>query len=211
MELIGVLAWVSWNTFLAIVPVVLANIIVWLAGLPKRKILKVPVAMLGLVWLAFLPNTCYLLTEWRHFLFTLDGTDLYLQARIDSAMTLRLMLHTVFYFCYSGVGVLTFTLAIRPIARLAKQKGANLWVYTIPLFLMLSIGVYLGLVLRYNSWDLISRPGEVWESVKTLSRRPALSAFIIVFGGFLWLAYTAVDIWIDGLIIRWRHLKASRS
>ncbi len=32
--------------------------------------------------------------------------------------------------------------------------------------------------------------------------RPKLAAFILAFGGFLWVAYEAIDIWIDGLKLR---------
>jgi len=195
--------WVSWNTFLALIPVALAYTVAWIGRLSRRGlVLNILLAILALAWLAFLPNTCYLLTEWRHFLRTLDTSDLYLQSRLDSRMTLRLMTYTAFYFFYSGIGMLAFTLAIRPVARLWKADGVALWVSAVPLFIMLSIGVYLGLVLRYNTWDLVTRPGTVWASVMALTGRPRLLTFLVVFAIFLWLAYAAIDIWIDGLIAR---------
>lgn len=196
----------AWNLFLALIPVVLACIVYQTMQTEKKTpLMKFGVVVFGLVWLAFLPNTCYLLTQWRHFLDGLDATNLYLRSRFDTDTTLTLMKYTVFYFCYSGIGMLTFTLAIRPIARLARRSGATLWVYAPPFFLMLSLGVYLGLVLRYNSWDLATRPGVVWASVLEIVSRPRLSAFIAAFAGFLWLAYVAIDIWIDGLIARWNE------
>ena len=198
-------AWVIWNTFLAIAPVVLAQVISRMAGQWKRTpTLKILAALLGLGWLALLPNTCYLLTEWRHYLLTLDADNLYLRSRLDSNATLWLMIYTAFYFCYSAVGMLAFALAIRPMAQLLKSRGYTAWIWGIPFFLLMSVGVYLGLILRYNSWDLITRPSEVWNSVLELTRHPLLVRFIVVFGGFLWLAYTAIDIWIDGFIGRWK-------
>jgi len=200
--------WVAKNTFFALIPVVLAYTIYWLAGLPGRRVqllLKVPVFALGMVWLAFLPNTCYLLTEWRHFLATVGYSDLYARWQVDSDAALRLMTYTFFYLCYSGMGVLTFTLAVRPIARLMKKSGATMWIWATPFFALMSVGVYLGLVLRFNSWELIGRPGEIWTAVVGISARPTLSSFIIAFAGFLWVAYTAVDIWIDGFLARWRE------
>jgi uncharacterized membrane protein len=206
MRLTSAEAWVIGNTFLAFIPVVLAQLISWMAGLSRKgPLVYVPLVVAAAAWLVFLPNTCYLLTEWRHFLATLDASDLYLRARMDSAMTLRLMTYTAFYFCYSGVGMLAFTLAIRPIARLTKRYGFNKWVFGIALFVLLSAGVYLGLVLRYNSWDLIARPRKVWASVAGLLSRPKLSAFVIGFGGFLALAYMVIDIWIDGFMGRWKQ------
>lgn len=198
------LQWVLKNLFLALAPVALAQAIYWLASVrDKTLLLKIGIGALAAVWLAFLPNTCYLLTEWRHFLRGLDSTDLYLRSQFNGDMTLLLMKYTVFYFCYSGIGMLMFTLAIRPIARLGKKTGATVWVWGLPLFLMLSVGVYLGLILRYNSWDLATRPGVVWDSMVEILFRPKLSAFIVAFAGFLWLSYAAIDIWIDGFIGRW--------
>jgi len=191
--------------FLAAAPVALAQVISWTAGYWKKTpVLKLLAALLGVAWLAFLPNTCYLLTEWRHYLLTLDASNLYLQSRLDSGATLRLMLYTAFYFCYSAIGMLAFALAIRPMSRLVRLRGLSAWVAAIPLFLLLSLGVYLGLILRYNSWDLMTRPEQVWGSVLELTRHPMLVRFLVVFGAFLWLAYTAIDIWIDGFISRWR-------
>lgn len=199
--------WVLWNLFLAFVPVVMAMIICTVAEVGKNvKLSRLLIAALGVVWLAFLPNACYLLTEWRHFLFGLDGSNLYLQSQLDGGTRLRLMVYTVFYFCYSGAGMLAFTLAVRPVARLAKRRGATLWVHGIWLFLLCSLGVYLGLKPRFNSWDFAAKPGEIWGFIVAMGRDPRLISFIVAFGAFLWIAYWAIDIWIDGFTGRYREL-----
>lgn len=197
--------WVAWNIFLAVIPVVLAYTIFRLYDKRSSSLVRASMAILGLVWLAFLPNTCYLLTEWRHFLGTLDYANLYSRWQTDSDATLMLLTYTLFYMCYSGIGVFTFALAIRPVACIAKKSGATLWVWAIPLFLLMSVGVYLGLVLRFNSWELINKPGAIWASAVSVLHRPTLAAFVVLFAGFLWIAFIAVDIWIDGLVARWRH------
>ena len=200
------LAWVAWNAFLALIPVGLAQVILR-AGCrdDRRTVSKAALWMICAAWLVFLPNTCYLLTEWRHFLLTLDQSDLYLRSRMDSWMTLRLMAYTAFYFGYSAFGMLTFALAIRPVARVVREMGARIWVCAIPLFGMLSLGVYLGLIQRYNSWDLLTRPGAVWSATAEVVHHPLLTMFIVGFAGFLWLAYTAIDIWVDGFLGRWNR------
>lgn len=199
---------VIWNTFLAAIPVAMAYSIqelVMLPGTRGRGLVKTLIVIAGLVWFAFLPNTCYLLTEWRHFLEVLGYTNIHTRWQVDSAAAFELMAQTIFYIFYSGIGILTFTLAIRPIARILKCKGAAMWIWAIPFFLMMSVGVYLGLILRYNSWDLISRPGEVWMTIVEFRNKPVLLSFIMLFGGFLWLMYEAMDIWIDGLVVRWKE------
>ena len=62
---------VVWHLLLAAVPVVQASVLGWLLGAPRthRLLTRVIAVPLTLAWLVFLPNTCYLLTEWRHLLF----------------------------------------------------------------------------------------------------------------------------------------------
>ena len=196
-----------WNVFLAVIPVIFAQLIVMLAIRHNKNVLDwALITVLGIVWLAFLPNTCYLITEWRHFLTQLDIENLYVRAHLSSFITVWLMTYTALYFCYSGIGMIAFTLAIRPLARMLKEKGVITWIPGIILFTMLSIGVYLGLVHRYNSWDLLNRPSEILSSITTIANRPILTSLVIVFAAFLWLSYFAIDVWIDGFLGRWNAI-----
>lgn len=196
---------VLWNLFLAFVPVGLAYLAAWLAKSSRRNgALRAPLAVVMLAWIGFLPNSCYLLTEWRHFLLTLDGANLYLQAQAQPAMLVTLAIYTAFYFCYSAVGMLAFTLALRPLARICKHFIPNTWLAAVPLFVLLSLGVYLGLVLRDNTWDLIVRPSKVWMDIVNAGSRPRLITMIFVFGAFLWFAFLTIDVWVDAVILRWR-------
>lgn len=196
----------GWNTFLALIPVGAAYVMYCAAKKAEEnrggRYTRLSMLAAGIIWLAFLPNTCYLLTEWRHFLWLLRDTDLLHMYQLDRSVALTLMKHTFFYMCYSGIGMLTFTLSIRPIAKLMKRHGANMWLFGIPFFIMMSVGVYLGLVLRYNSWDIASHPMLVWTSVTDILRHPKLIAFLVAFSGFLWIVYLAMDIWIDGFLSR---------
>ena len=166
----------------------------------------VAAAALSIVWFVFLPNTCYLLTEWRHFLMMLDSENLFIRAlhpaQTDSVLFIKLLLGSLFYFLYSGFGMVTFAMAIRPVERAAIKRGLSIRFWGAPFFVAVSLGVYLGLILRFNSWDLATNPGHVWQSIVEIGGRPRLAAFILAFGGFLWIAYECVDVWIDGLKLR---------
>jgi uncharacterized membrane protein len=203
---------VAWNLFLAAIPVLLAQVIYRTEPRWRGRVApSMGVAILLLVWLVFLPNTCYLLTEWRHFLASLDASNLYMRSQSDHRLTLLLMLYTFFFFCYSAAGMLAFALAIRPIARLIRREGSVPWVWGTLLFLLVSMGVYLGLVIRFNSWDLVRFPGRIFADIYFVLQRPVLSAFLVTFAGMLWIAYFAIDIWIDGFVLRWRNAFGSRS
>lgn len=197
------LLWVTINLSLAFAPVLLAWVVCYLARKSKKnQVLKVPMVVFGVLWLLFLPNSCYLLTEWRHFLWGMDSSNLFVRSELNSVLRLKLMIYTIYYLCYSGIGMLAFTLAIRPIAALAKRNGATLWVHGMWLFLLTSLGVYLGLKPRFNSWDFIARPSEILAFIVEIGRHPLLSAFIVAFAGFLWLSYFGIDTWIDGFLGR---------
>ena len=191
---------------LALIPVAmgygLKNVLIkWKS--PRRY---VGATALAIIWFAFLPNTCYLLTEWRHFLAMLDSSNLFIRTlqptQTDSLLFVKLLLWSLFYFLYSAFGMVTFAMAIRPVERAAIRKGISIGLWGVPFFAAVSLGVYLGLILRLNSWDLATNPAHVWQSVMEIGGRPRLAAFILAFGGFLWIAYEFVDIWIDGLKLR---------
>ena len=190
---------VLWNGMLALIPVVIARVFTG-AFLSNRKSLKYLAApLLFIIWLAFLPNTCYLITEWRHFLIYLDTNDLFIRSKTDNVLFAELCALWFFYFLYSGFGMLTFALSIRPIEHIASKRHLATWPIAFLFFTLLSLGVYLGLILRFNSWDIVANPQTLWYSLLELGRRPRLILFIIAFGIFLWLSYKALDIWVDGI------------
>lgn len=203
---------VAWNLLLALIPVALG----WLTGRlillsRHRWWLWGAILLSGLLWLIYLPNSCYLVTELRHILASPFGSTLYARARLDSTSAITLLLYAAFYFTYSGFGMVAFALAIRPIARAIRSRGWNLLPGGILFFALMSLGVYLGLIRRYNSWDLMDRPLEIWNAVAVLSTRPGTMLFLLLFGLFLWLAYEAVDIWIDGFMLRFGRRRTAEA
>ena len=200
---------VVWNGMLAVMPVGAGYALRSVLGRRPLRVTGCILALaLGLVWFIFLPNTCYLLTEWRHYLETIDSQNLYMRANGDSVLFIKLVLGTMFYFLYSLFGMVAFAMAIRPVERAAIKRGFAVRFWALPFFAAVALGVYLGLVLRFNSWDLLRNPSMVWNAVVEVGGRPKLAAFVLAFGGFLWVAYEVLDIWIDGL--KWR-LAAGKS
>ena len=215
MTLFRPLPFVAWNLFLAIVPVALSFLIAggirrqWRARGRVTWLVWIP---LLLVWLAFLSNTCYLLTEWRHYLETITATQLFFEAAHNREAMFNLFLATGFYIFYSGCGLLTFFLAVWPLDRLARRRlGRGIWPAQAAIFTFCSLGVYLGLVHRFNTWDLLNG-SKLLEVVRTLTDAalsPVLRTLIIGFGVILWLLYFLFDIWMDGAA--WRlHARRER-
>src|SRR6185312_1670563 len=107
---------VSWNLLLAAIPVVLGWLL-YAAMLRYQQrrgaAMGVCAGVLFLLWLLFVPNSCYLATEWRHFLAHVANGGLGRDAKFD----LELVTQIVLYCLYSGVGVGLFVAAIRPVER----------------------------------------------------------------------------------------------
>lgn len=207
---------VLWNLFLALVPVLLSFVIARSLRRQWRAHGTITWAVWGpllLVWLAFLPNTCYLLTEWRHYLETVTQTQVFALAHQSREAVFDFFLETGFYVFYSGTGLLTLFLAVWPLDRLARHRlGRWEWPAQGLVFLVCALGVYLGLVNRFNSWDLAHADGlrAVGNSVQEVAARPLLIALIGGFGLILWLLYVLFDIWMDGAALRLHNRRVRR-
>ena len=204
-----------WNLFLAAIPVALAFRIA--RGIrrdidttrPLRWHLWLPLLTL---WLAFLPNTCYLLTEWRHYLGFVYTSSFYPRVfqhgYYNAGPTIKLAAITCVYIIYSSVGLLALFLSVWPLKRLAQTHWKHLAQLGQPIvFVLCALGVYLGLVNRFNSWDLI-HPSRVFAILQTLSdifAHPIVVAMILIFGAVLWLLYTLFDIFMDGAALRFHQ------
>jgi uncharacterized membrane protein len=209
---------VLWNLFLAVIPVALAFVIA--RGVRRERAATGTVQWLlwgplALVWLLFLPNSCYLLTEWRHYLTTLTQSPLFAQARRGGDGRIDFFLVTGFYLVYSGVGLLAFFLAVWPLDRLTRVRLGWFGAVLRPLiFPLCALGVYLGLMRgRFNSWDLVngSRLSDLLAVTAQVFQRPDLLGLILLFGAVLWLFYAAFDIWMDGWAWRLSRRHARRA
>ncbi len=200
---------VLWNVFLAVLPLFFALTLTEVVERYRKAGKSCPVALwlpLGLLWFAFLPNACYLLTEWRHFLFEAFPNTL---RNFEGREALIVVgKQGLFFLLYSLTGSICFTLAIRPVERLVRKAGHNPLLWAIPFFFLSALGVYLGLFIRLNTWDILQRPQSVLQiAFQTLSD-PQLFKAIIVFGVMLFLLYSVLDVFLDGLALRLhrRHL-----
>ncbi len=205
--------WTAWNIILALVPVAAAYF--WSYGATwfrfrRRRIAWLLWAPVALIWFAFLPNTCYLLTEWRHFLWDPQFTHVRNPYAPTRAEMLSVATWALFYLLYSGVGMLCFALAIRPVARMLRRTHVHPLAVGVPFFFLTSLGVYMGLIERLHSWDIVSRPGPVMRVATHAMTHPRLLQAIIVFAVLLWLMYIGVDIWIDGVAARLRLTHGAR-
>lgn len=166
-----------WNLLLAWMPVVMA----WMAGRWRHY---GPLLLLhSALWLLFLPNAPYLLTDLIH-LGRGGGFSLWYDL---------LMLLT---FALTGLFLGFFSLSLMQDLVTAWLGAAAGWLFAATVLALSSFGVYLGRFLRWNSWDLLTNPQWLLRDVLALVRNPLLHwqpwAFILLLTLMLGLAYVAL-------------------
>jgi uncharacterized membrane protein len=163
-----------WNLTLAWVPFVVALL---LLGGYRRRHPALELVALGLAWLVFLPNAPYVLTDFIHL-----GSE---HRLFDS------ILLGSFAFTALALGFASLLVVQLVVTRAAGALAG--WLLALSALFLSSVGVYLGRVLRLNSWDVLQRP----RLLATLARarledplgHPYLFAFVLGVCGFLVVTY----------------------
>lgn len=128
-------------------------------------ILALGIGLLGIgAWLLLLPNAGYLITELNFSHRTVDEKEVPLWYDIISILSLAMS--GVLNTCLNVL--LLQSLYIILFNQITHISTWNLvsWVITFILFLLVSMGIYLGRYIRFYSWDLL-HPGEFIK--KTIS------------------------------------------
>lgn len=162
-----------WNLFLAWIPFLIAQQM----KLQQRKWIHYT---LFLCWLPFLPNAPYIVTDLVH-LHHYNGQTLY-----------WFDMFLIFSFAWNGLilGFLSLN-RIHSVLNHYFSKPVS-WMLVFVLIYLCGYGVYLGRFDRYNSWDIISNPVQLFSSIYYDYRHPMhnldalgfslmISTFIMIF------------------------------
>lgn len=163
----------AWNLFLALVPVGAA---VGVQGLAGRGPSRWTPALL-LVWLLFLPNAPYIVTDATHLTWGV-GTPPWLDVLVFAA--------------FAWAGLLAGFLALHVVHRLAEARwGAVVaWAGAACVVVACSAAIFVGRYAQWNSWDLLIRPHAVADS---FAGRPGTAiGLTVAYSAFLLAAYVAV-------------------
>jgi uncharacterized membrane protein len=131
------------NLFLAWVPYGLSL----LAAVIKRvRPTLWPVQLLlGFTWLVFFPNAPYLLTDFYHLGW---------RPPVPLWYDIGLIIVFAFTGCFLAIA------SLRAMHTLVEQSLGKLlgWLFSLIALVMAGMGVYLGRIERWNSWDLVVHP-----------------------------------------------------
>jgi len=164
-----------WNVFLAVIPYVITII------LSERKRESKFVMLIAFVaWLAFLPNAPYIITDLFH-LSRSSFKTIWIDTLVISAFAITGML--LFYFSL-------FKMKDLLLIFFSRKKCKAIILVTI---FLSAFGVYIGRFLRYNSWEILSDPLQLFKDILNMIIHPIENKdvwlFTVSFGLFLWLGY----------------------
>ncbi len=133
-----------WNLLLAWVPLVLALVIYDRYRIGVRFFRLAPWAVL---WLLFLPNAPYMMTDFVH---------------LTPGRVAPLWFDGVLLSAFGWTGLLLGFVSIYLMHAVVRDRfsGREAWFSVVGVFALASVGVYLGRVKRWNSWDLLVKPGK---------------------------------------------------
>jgi uncharacterized membrane protein len=135
-----------WNLFLAWIPLFISN------QFKKNYQNRVWNVVCFIGWLLFFPNALYLVTDLVHLRERFDAPEWFDIILLFSAVMNGLML---------GYASLMQTDTF--LRKYFSDKKVNLII--LGCFFISSFGVYLGRFLRWNSWDVITKPGSLINDV----------------------------------------------
>jgi len=173
--------WILWNLFLAFIPLALSF---WLF---RRKTLKRRSLLWWvtlIVFVAFLPNAPYMLTDIIHLI---RGT------RAGYAVWVIALIFIPLHLIAILSGFEAYVMSLINQGNYLKRQGAGQFVLwsEVAAHALCAIGIYLGRFIRFNSWDLVTDPRDVLTiTVNTLTSKQPLLTIIITFTGlavFYWV------------------------
>lgn len=147
-----------WNLFLAFIPWAISTVLVIS---PRLRRIKVISFGLMISWVAFFPNAPYILTDLVH---------------LRHNLSMPLWFDMIMILTFAWTGLLFGFASLRDVALLCRQK-LNVTVVNLLIsgFLFLaSFGIYIGRYLRWNSWDIVSRPGELMADLMDIILNPSV-------------------------------------
>jgi uncharacterized membrane protein len=104
--------------------------------------------LLTFIWLIFLPNSWYVLTDLVHLYPSGEISQLYDIALIGSLV-----------LCGFFLGFTSLYIIHRELIKRFSAVRAGIYVEII--ILLSSFGIYLGRILRWSSWDIVTNPGGI--------------------------------------------------
>ena len=175
----------AWNLFLAVIPALAA----WMLAREDRRNSPVVVQLFWAgLWLAFLPNAPYIVTDLLHLRVRPPVPLWY-----DSALLLSCAV----------TGLLLGYASVADVQRFVARRFGPVvsWLCAATALLLSGFGIYLGRFLRWNSWNILTDPlslaADVASRVFNPWAHPRTLAVTAVYSTGLFVGYVALHLLIN--------------
>ena len=172
--------YILWNMFLAFIPFIISSLL--LSFLKEKKLNKTIFIPGVILWLLFIPNAPYIVTDFIHLGVTRFAPIIY---------------DTILLFSSASVGLILGFYSLFHIEQIIKTKYKSNITHLIMviIIIMISFGIYLGRFLRFNSWDIftnhISLVNNIWEILSQAVTHTEVYLYTGLFFISLYLSYFA--------------------
>lgn len=193
------------NISLALVPLLLSTRLVIVL---KHKLWSAwEPLILTLIWILFLPNSFYMVSDFIH-----------LQNMSNSSILYNAVMFTSFIYLAVLMGLISLYQVHRELIKRLHTITAGI----IVVILMFSccFAIYLGRDLRWNSWDLVVNPGGLLFDISNLILRPStypdmgrtiLSFFVLLGSSYLIAWQSAQLMWHKGVSDLATHMRREKN
>ncbi len=170
--------YILWNIILATIPFLISSIL--LIYTRKENMIK-PFFIIGFIlWLLFLPNAPYVITDFIHL------------GRIHSV---PVMFDIFVLFSSALVSLLMGLYSLLHMERMLllkySKKITNILIVII--ILITSFGIYLGRFLRFNSWDIFTSQSSllssIWKIFTQSNNYVNVYGYTVLFFAFIYISY----------------------
>jgi len=171
-----------WNLFLAWLPLIV-SLIAMQAAQRMRGSVRLPlIAILGIGWLLLYPNAPYLTTDFIHLIFRRYNPD-----------SMILWYDLVVFFLFSWCGLLLGYVSMRHFHEIVCRAFAAVtgWLFVAAASFLGGFGIYLGRVVRLNSWDAVFNPFRLIEGIIE-GLNPDAFVFTVLFGLLILILYASL-------------------
>lgn len=171
-----------WNLFLAWVPLLFVKMI-W--EMDKRTSFRPIVISASLVvWLLFFPNAPYIITDLMHLRGISDD---------------RIWYDAMMIFTFALAGLLPGLYSIRIVFRILTKHFNDIicWSIIVCSMFLSGFGIFLGRYGRWNSWDIVTQPQNLFWGILGSLRNPMAVMHTFAFSFVLLLLYFAFHTFAD--------------
>jgi uncharacterized membrane protein len=170
-------AGIAWNLLLAWIPFALALLVY---DRMRSGVTTPALAAAGVLWLLFLPNAPYIVTDLKH---------------VRSGGPVPVLYDVMLLSAAAWTGLLLGLASLYLMHSVARRLvgAASGWALVMGALALSSFGIYLGRVQRWNSWDVFVRPGPLLDDLVSGAldplSHPRPIAVTILFTSFLLASY----------------------